>query len=191
MAVMTSIWTGRKIRLRGIEPEDWKALQRFDEHTADMRNADRIHPPRSAAGYRDWAANQATADATGDEFRLAIETRVDQTLVGTLSANDTDQRAGRFSYGISIGHDYQRHGYATDAAILLMTYLFGERRYHKCEVSMYAFNEASIALHRKLGFQLEGQLRDHEYFAGHRHDLVIMGLTINEFTARYPFADVG
>ncbi|MBB5157457.1 GNAT family N-acetyltransferase [Saccharopolyspora phatthalungensis] len=187
---MTSIWTGSKVRLRGIEPEDWQAFQRFDEHSTDMRNGDMIHPPRSAAGYREWAATQAAKQSAGDELLLAIETRADQTLVGTLSTGNIDQRAGRFSYGISIGHDHHRLGYATDAIRLLLTYMFGERRYHKCEVSIYAFNEASIALHRKIGFQTEGRLRDHEYFAGHHHDLVVMGLTIDEFAASHPFADV-
>jgi RimJ/RimL family protein N-acetyltransferase len=146
-----------------------------------MRNADMIYPPRSAAGYREWAATQATKQTAGDEFLLAIEARADQTLVGTLSTNNIDQRAGRFSYGISIGHDHQRRGYATDAIRLLLTYMFGERRFHKCEVGIYAFNEASIALHRKIGLRTEGRLRDHEYFAGRHHDLMVMGLTANEF----------
>lgn len=183
---MISIWTGTKVRLRGVEPEDWQDFLRFDENSMDMRNADMVYPPRSAAGYRAWAGNQATKLAAGDEFFLAIEACADQTLVGTLSTNNVDQRAGRFSYGVSIGHDHQRHGYATDAIILLLTYMFGERRFHKCEVSIYAFNEASIALHKKIGFQIEGQLRDHEYFAGQHHDVMIMGLTIDEFTVRHP-----
>jgi RimJ/RimL family protein N-acetyltransferase len=32
---------------------------------------------------------------------------------------------------------------------------------------------------------VEGRLRAHEYFAGRRHDLVMMGLTVDEFTARW------
>ncbi|MFI7116280.1 GNAT family N-acetyltransferase [Amycolatopsis sp. NPDC049868] len=187
---MTSIWTGREVRLRGIEPEDWQAFQHFDEHSADMRSADMVHPPRSAAGYREWAAAQATKTAAGDEFLLAIEAHADQALVGTLSTSGIDQRAGRFSYGISIGHGHQRRGYATDAILLLLNYMFGERRFHKCEISIYAFNEASIALNRKIGFRTEGRLRDHEYFAGRYHDLVVMGLTIDEFAARHPFAEL-
>ncbi|WP_158887280.1 GNAT family N-acetyltransferase [Amycolatopsis anabasis] len=184
---MTEFWTGRKVRLRGIEPEDWAAFQRFDEHSADMRGADLLYPPRSAEGYRQWARTRATDEPGGDEFQLAIESLADRALVGSLSTTDTDRRAGRFGYGIAIGHDHQRRGYATDAIVLLLTYLFGERRYHKCEVGIYAFNEASIGLHEKLGFQVEGRLREHEYFAGRRHDLVLMGLTLDEFTARHPF----
>ncbi|HEY7596588.1 MAG TPA: GNAT family protein [Actinophytocola sp.] len=186
---MTSIWTGERVRLRGVEPEDWAAFRRFDESSVDMRSADMIHLPRSAAGYRTWTAELAGA-REGEEFMLAIETRADQVLVGALSTSAVERRAGRFHYGIAIGRDHQRHGYASDAIPLLLTYMFGERRFHKCEVRIYAFNEASIALHRKLGFQPEGRLRDHEYFAGRHHDLVLMGLTKDEFTARHPFPGV-
>jgi RimJ/RimL family protein N-acetyltransferase len=133
---MTSIWTGHKVRLRGIEPEDWQAFQQFDEHSGDMRDADMIYPPRSAAGYREWAAAQATRQGAGDEFLLAIEARAEGALVGTLATNHLNQRAGRFSYRISIGQDHQRRGYATDAVPLLLSYMFGERRFHKCEVGI-------------------------------------------------------
>lgn len=185
---MNAFWTGEKVCLRGVEPDDWQAFRRFDEHSSNMREADMIHLPRSAAGYREWASTQATAESDRDRFLLAIEATADQTLVGALSTNATDQRAGRFSYGISIGNEHQGRGYATDAIRLLLTYMFGERRYHKCEVGIYAFNEASIALHRKIGFQPEGRLRDHEYFAGRHHDLVLMGQTVEEFapTIRSP-----
>ncbi|RZQ61375.1 GNAT family N-acetyltransferase [Amycolatopsis suaedae] len=180
---MTSIWTGEKVRLRGVEPEDWRAFQRFDEYSADMRSVDMLHPPRSAAGYRRWAEDTEAREGTDDEFLLVIESLVDNTAAGSVSTHDTDQRAGRFSYGIAVGHEHKRRGYAADAAVLVLRYMFGERRFHKCEVGVYAFNEASLALHRKLGFQVEGTLREHEFFAGRRHDLVLLGLTAGEFAS--------
>jgi RimJ/RimL family protein N-acetyltransferase len=63
----------------------------------------------------------------------------------------------------------------------------GERRYHKCEAMIYAYNDASLGLHRRLGFVEEGRLRDHEFFAGHYHDVVGMGMTAEEFAERHPF----
>lgn len=182
---MTSIWSGSKVRLRGIEPEDWQAFMSFDQYTADMRSVDIIHPPRSAAGYRQWATEQSTQQHDDDTFQLAIESLADHALVGALSTSNVDQRAGRFSYGIAIGHDYQRRGFASDAIIVLLTYMFGERRFHKCGVGIYAFNQASIKLHQRIGFQTEGRLRDHEYFAGRHHDLILLGMTAPEFTEHH------
>ncbi|MBC6456417.1 GNAT family N-acetyltransferase [Actinomadura sp. HBU206391] len=187
---MTSVWTGERVRLRGVEPEDWQAFKEFDEHSVDKRSGDMLHPPRSDEGYRRWTLEEAARPPDGDSFRLAIVALRDEVMVGTLNTGDADPRAGHFSYGIVIGHRHQRSGYASEAISILLTFMFGERRYHKCEVGIHAFNEASIALHTKLGFVEEGRLRDHEYFAGRHHDLIMMGLTAEEFSERRAFPDV-
>jgi RimJ/RimL family protein N-acetyltransferase len=178
---MTSFWTGKRVRLRGFEPEDWSAYMRFDEHSEHQRSADMLHLPRSAEGYRAWAKEQATAKPDGDCFSLAIEALDTGEPVGALSTHHADPRTGRFKYGIGIGADHHRKGYASEAVVLLLRFMFGERRYHKCEAEVYAYNEASLALHRRLGFVEEGRLRDHEFFAGQHHDLVMMGMLAEEF----------
>ncbi len=187
---MSSLWTGAKVRLRGIEPEDWEGFMAFDQHTRDMRAVDRVHPPRSAAGYRQWTVDEAARETAADQLHLAIESLEDEVLVGSLSTSAVDRRAGRFAYGIGIGHEHQRRGYAADAVGLLLAFMFGEQRFTKCEAGVYDFNTASIALHRALGFTQEGRLREHEYFAGAHHDLVLFGLTAREFAERRPFEDV-
>lgn len=184
---MSSFWAGRRVRLRGIEPDDWQAFMRFDGYAEHQRSADAVYPPRSAEGYRAWASERAVDKPAGDCFQLAIETLDGSELVGSLSTNDADPRTGRFGYGIGIGADHQRRGYAADAVVLLLRFMFGERRYHKCEAGIYAYNEASLALHRALGFVEEGRLRDHEFFAGRHHDLVVMGMTAHEFAERHSF----
>lgn len=139
---------GRRVRVRGIEPADWSAFMQFDGYAEHQRSVDGIYPPRSAEGYRAWAREQAVALVAGDCFQLAIETVDGGELVGSLSTHGADPRAGRFGYGIGIGGAHQRRGYATEAVALLLRFMFGERRYHKCEARIYAYNEASLALHR-------------------------------------------
>ena len=104
-----------------------------------------------------------------------------------MTTSLVDHRAGRFMYGVSLGDEYKRRGYAMEAVRLLLTFMFGERRFHKCEASVWAFNEPFLALHRKFGFSEEGRLKDHEFFAGSRHDVVLFGMTAPEFAARYRF----
>ena len=182
---MGSLWAGERVRLRGVEPEDWEAFRRFDEHTDDMRALDRVRPPRSRAGYRQWAADRAVEAPQGDDFRLVIAMIEDDTAVGMINTPGANQRAGRFEYGISIGREHQRRGYAREAITILLRFMFAERRYHKCEVSIYAYNEASLALHRGLGFVEEGRLRDHEYGNGGYYDVVLMGMTRPEYARRF------
>jgi RimJ/RimL family protein N-acetyltransferase len=185
---MNSIWVGNLVRLRGIEPEDWEVFQGFDQDTVDMRRADKVTPPRSAAAQREWAEQAALKKPDQDQFQLAIESLADGALVGALSTFFLDYRAGRFGYGIAIGSEHKGRGYGSEAVPLLLDFMFGERRFHKCETGVWAFNEPSIAFHRKLGFTEEGRLRDHEFFAGRHHDAVLFGMTAPEFAARRPHA---
>ncbi|MFE2097972.1 GNAT family N-acetyltransferase [Streptomyces sp. NPDC059468] len=176
---MTSFWTGKRVRLRGIEPDDWAAFMRF---TADEeRLGDLLQPPRSAEGYRVWAREQAGAQPGGDCFRLAVEAVDTGEIVGTVGSHLADPRAGWFEYGVTIGADHWRKGYAVEAVVLLLRFMFAERRYHRCQARIFAHNEASLSLHRRLGFTEEGRLRDHVFFAGRHHDLVMMGMLADEF----------
>jgi RimJ/RimL family protein N-acetyltransferase len=90
-------------------------------------------------------------------------------------------RAGWFEYGITIGTDHRRKGYAAEAVVMLLRFMFAERRYHKCQARIFAHNETSLALQRRLGFNEEGRLRDQAFFAGRHHDVVMMGLLADEF----------
>lgn len=59
---------------------------------------------------------------------------------------------------------------------MLLRFMFAERRYHKCQARLFAHNEASLAPHRRLGFVEEGRLRNHVFFAGRYHDLVMTSM---------------
>ncbi|MFC9941435.1 GNAT family N-acetyltransferase [Streptomyces pratensis] len=182
---MSDMWTGGKVGLRGVEPEDWKGFRDLARNSVDVRNADVIEPPRSAQSFRIWTAERAGRPPGGEAFRLVVEVLADRAFAGTVTVGEADSRAGRFKTGIEISRDHRGRGYATEATELILTYMFAEQRYNKCEVEVYAFNEASLALYRKLGFAIEGRLRQHEYFAGQYHDVVLLGITAAEHWATH------
>lgn len=179
---MASSWTGERVRLRAVEPDDWTAFARFAD---DGRRAGRLELPRSAESYRAWAREQAVAEDEGDRFRLAVETTAGKELVGTVASQRTGRHSGWFEFDVMIGAEHRRRGYAAEALTLLLRFMFAERRYHKCLGAIFAHNEASLALTRRLGFTEEGRLREHVFFAGRHHDLVMMGLLAGEFEQRH------
>lgn len=186
---MSSIWVGELVRLRGVEPEEWNLLMEFDQDSTVMRNADRLHPPRAKARYRKMLEDNVGTPGD-DEFSAGIESLADARLVGMLSTDGVDKNAGVFSYGITIGADFHRRGYASEAIILLLRYMFGERRFQKCDVEMYAYNLASVKLHEKLGFVEEGRRRRAQFFAGEYHDVVLMGMTVEEYAEAHSLGSV-
>jgi RimJ/RimL family protein N-acetyltransferase len=184
----SSIWVGEKIRLRGYELDDGDFERTIDADTYDQRSGWRISPPRSSVTQRAFTEEAAAAKPEGDEvqFRLAIAQRSDDKIVGTVNTHTVDAGNGTFMFGIGIAPEAKGKGYAGEAVLLLMRYMFEERRFQKCESGAYAYNTPSLSLHRRLGFLEEGRLRRHVYGAGEYHDVVLFGMTVEEFRERYP-----
>lgn len=176
-------WQGRRVRLRGIEPEDWETLWRWNQDGELSRGLGRVYPPQSKASAKQWTAGAAANRPTEDDFGLVIE-NLDGALVGNLGLHDCDPVGGTFSYGVSIAREHRRSGYASDAIGLVLRYFFEERGYRKAWVHVYAFNEASIRLHERLGFRCEGRLRRMAFTRGRYHDIVVLGLFAEEFAAQ-------
>ncbi|MFI8006917.1 GNAT family N-acetyltransferase [Streptomyces sp. NPDC086010] len=182
---MNDMWTGERIRLRGVEPDDWRGFRDLSQNAVDVRNADMIEPPRSEESFRAWTAERAGRSPQAGSYCLVIETLGERAFAGAVTVGETDSRAGRFRTGMEISRDHRRKGYAREATGLVLTYMFAEQRHNKCEVEVYAFNEASLGLYRGLGFVEEGRLRQHEYFGGEYHDVVLLGTTAAEHWSRH------
>ena len=152
----------------------------------EERLGDLLNPPRSAESFRTWAKEQAAAKSGGDCFQLAVEAVDSGETVGAIGSHHADPRAGWFEYGVTMGAGHRRKGYAAEAVVMLLRFMFAERRFHKCGARIFAHNEASLALQRRLGFIEEGRLRDHVFLDGQYHDLVVMGILADEFTQLHP-----
>jgi hypothetical protein len=74
--MINNIWSGNKVSLRAILPTDWERFHNNDFDSESARLCDVIHFPRSEEGTKQWAGNQASKGPDGDNFSLAIETRL-------------------------------------------------------------------------------------------------------------------
>ena len=152
----------------------------------EERLGDLLNPPRSAESFRAWTKEQAAARSDGDCFGLAVEAVATGEIVGAVGSHHADPRAGWFEYGVTMDAGHRRKGYAAEAVVMLLRFMFAERRFHKCGARVFAHNEASLALQRRLGFVEEGRLRDHVFAAGRHRDLVVMGILADEFARLHP-----
>ncbi|WP_282202870.1 GNAT family N-acetyltransferase [Kitasatospora fiedleri] len=196
---MTSYWTGRRVRLRAVEPEDGPLLARLSAQ--EERLGDALDPPRSAEGWTALAREKAAADPTAGTYQLIIESLPDGaaagtaagtavgtaagTAVGAIAVHRADGRSGLFEYGITVGAEHRRRGYAAEAVRLVLRHQFEERRHHKATARVFAHNAPSLALQRRLGFVEEGRLVRHFFVAGEHRDVVLFALFAEQFFARH------
>lgn len=175
-------WVGDRVRLRSVRGEDWKLFHKNDDDTESARYGWRIQIPRSPEATRRWAEDLAHSNSNDDHAFWAIES-LDGELVGSITSHSANLRHGTFSYGVAVFRDHWRRGYAQDAIRILLRHFFEERRYQKANAIVYSFNEPSMRLHERLGFQMEGRRRKMIYSGGEYHDEVLYGITRDEFYA--------
>lgn len=181
---MANAFRGRLIRLRAVEPSDWEIHYDWNLDSDNGRMTDEIWFPTSKETVKAWAEAEARRAPQEDAFRFQIETLAGE-LAGTINTHTCNPRCGTFRYGLAILPNYRRKGYASEALLLVLRHYFHERRYQKVNAEVYSFNTASIALHERLGYVLEGRLRRMVFSSGQYFDTLIYGLSREEFEERH------
>jgi RimJ/RimL family protein N-acetyltransferase len=136
--------------------------------------------PTTVENLKEILAKYADCKDVNGVIIFTIETHEGES-VGGISSHTRHAKNGTFSFGISIAAAHRGNGYAEDAIRILLRYCFHERRYQKCNSACTENNDASIALHKKLGFVEEGRRRRQYFFSGQYYDDVLFGLTREEF----------
>lgn len=77
-------------------------------------------------------------------------------------------------------------GLMTRAARVLTTHGLGPMGLHRIEIRCATGNHASRAVPERLGYRLEGVLREAEWISGHDDDLAVYALLKQEWEAARP-----
>lgn len=184
-----SFWQGTKIRLRAFAPDD--AHERFAQSLDSISREEfniGIELPTTIDVQKAYLEQYAGCTQVHATIAFAVETH-DQAYVGMATMHGIDERHGRFGFSVFVGRQFRKRGYAEDAVRLILKYGFLERRMEKCNSACASYNTASIQLHRKLGFVQEGRLRNEYFYNGQRHDELLYGMTLEEYTATNHIGD--
>jgi ribosomal-protein-serine acetyltransferase len=97
-------------------------------------------------------------------------------LAGTVGLHRIDWLNRRVEIGYWLAREFQGRGVMTDACRALVAHLFGELELNRVEIRCAAGNTKSSAIPRRLGFTLDGTLRDAQFVNGRHHDLLVFGM---------------
>ena len=177
-------WKGEKVRLRPLRIEDAEQsfIDSLDSSSRQLLQLG-IELPTSVEALRSFLEKYADCKDVDGIIIFGIENHAGNS-VGGISLHSRNRKNGTFGFGVNVQREHRRKGYAEDAIRILLRYAFQERRYQKCNSACVDMNEASIQLHKKLGFVEEGRRRRSIFFNGEFHDDVLFGLTREEFEAQ-------
>lgn len=129
--------------------------------------------------------HEASSDLTetrATQFRWMVEH--EGNLIGTVSARELSRTQGRVEVGYMLSEAVHGRGLGTRAVGLMLERLFALPSLHRVWLNTAADNVGSQGVARKLGFRLEGVLRDHYRRGEARMDQQVWGLLRPEWEAR-------
>lgn len=170
-----------RLRLRPFGDADADDLFALHSNAHVLRYWD--SPPwseRQRAGRFIAACRQMADDDTG--IRLAIDQATEARFIGWCSVTgwNPDFRSARLTYVLD--DSAWGHGYATEAVQALLSWAFATLNLNRVQADTDTRNIASVRVLTKLGFELEGTLRQDCIVNGEVSDSFVFGLLRQDWT---------
>lgn len=175
---------GPRIRLRAFREDDLDDL--FAVHS-DPRVM-RYWSFPAWTGRAQARERLVSAIAGRDPDRLlcwAIAGRADDRLIGGVTLFAIDRAQGRAEIGYSLGSAHWGQGLAQEAMRLALDHAFDGLGLRRVEADIDPRNTASCRLTERLGFVLEGRLRERWQVQGEVSDTALYGLLAREWRSRH------
>ncbi|KKB84814.1 hypothetical protein VW29_08150 [Devosia limi DSM 17137] len=127
---------------------------------------------------------QTALEREEDKIILAVELQQTGALVGevTLILRSLDARQGEIGWIFS--PDYHGHGYATEAARILLDLAFGPGDMHRVMARCDVRNDSSWRLMERLQMRREAHFREHAIFKGEWDQEYIYAILRREWLGR-------
>ena len=172
-----------RARLRPLGPSDVPALFAIFSDPETMRywsSPAMLDPTEAEALLRDIQAQ----GETGTLFQWGIARREDDLVIGTCTLHRIDRTHRRAELGYALRRDQWGRGLAHEVLIALLDHAFDTLNLHRLEADIDPRNAASIRSVERLGFRLEGHLRERYRVNGEIQDALIYGLLAPERKGR-------
>ncbi|KAF2159883.1 hypothetical protein M409DRAFT_29692 [Zasmidium cellare ATCC 36951] len=108
--------------------------------------------------------------------------------IGIISLKDPNLPGGRHlrsaKLGINLLPEYQNQGYGTEAVRWCLEWGFKQAGLHKIGTYVYEHNVPSMKLCEKVGFKLDGRMRDEVWFDGRFWDDLAYSMLEDEWKDR-------
>ena len=125
--------------------------------------------------------HNAIHDKTG--MRWGIVLKDSGKLIGTCGFHAISDYHKRIEIGYDLNRNYWGNGFMSEALPLIIDYAYNISDVNRVEAFVETPNKASRSLLEKLGFRLEGILREHEMCRGNLIDIQLLSLLRKEWKA--------
>ncbi len=151
--------TRSSVRLRALEPEDWKILYQWEN---DMKNwpVSQTLAPYSKYVLQEFIKSSNNNVFVDKQLRLMVEKTSTDETIGVLDFFEMDALHKRVGIGILIGESFRHCGYALETLQLAKTLAFETWNVHQIFCHVMHSNQKSLKLFQQAGFTIVGSKKD-------------------------------
>ena len=152
-----------RLVLRDFKGTDLLAYQALCSHSDSQRfySEEDVTPEKAAqllSMFIVWATEQPRT-----KFQLAIEIPSEE-LIGSCGVRITSVGEKQGTFGCELSRAHWGKGYALEASRAIINFGFTELNLHRIYAETNSENLPAIALAKKLGMRVEGELRENRWF---------------------------
>jgi ribosomal-protein-alanine N-acetyltransferase len=158
--------TTERLLIRNLQPNDLADFHsyRSNPEVTKYQGFD-VMNQEQAASFIDKMKDKAYG-TPGEWVQYAIIDTQRQQLVGDCAIHIQQADNRMVEVGMTISHNEQKKGYAREAFIAILKFLFEKQNIHRVVETVDAENIASINLLKSVGFREEGYFIENIFFKG-------------------------
>lgn len=185
MVTEPALFTGERVRLAAIDGQkDADAVAAWSRNAEFLRLFD-SNPARfwTVKKFRENLEEvQGKDEPKPAEYPFVIRALADDRLLGLMDLEipDWPHRDAWVSIGLGDRADWGQ-GYGTDAMRVMLRFAFIELNLHRVSLSVFEYNPRALRSYLKIGFVVEGSLRERLRRDGRRWDMLLMGVLREEW----------
>ena len=170
------VLTSARLSLRQVRYSDANAMLavRGDAQAMQLMGRDPLQNIEEA--HQQIAQFLAEGENPVPAFRWVLVRNEDQAFLGTCGIFGWQKRWRKAALGYELGRFAWGNGYMQEAASSILTWAFEAMALHRVDALIHPDNHASLALAKRLGFKLEGRLRETAFWNETHHDMLQLGL---------------
>jgi len=172
---------GKKVKLVRIEKSDIRQLMNW-RNNPEFRKHFREYRELNMSDQKKWFEEKVLRDPSTVMF--SIRRLKDNQLLGCCGLVYINQIYRHADLSLYIGWKdvyIDNKGYAEESSLLLLDYGFRELCLNKLWTEIYVFDKKKKKLYDKLGFKIDGVLRENYFYNGRFWNSYILSILVSDW----------
>ena len=168
----------QRLTLRKITQEDMQTIYKFMRNMEVTKYEDWI--PHESVEYTRGFISWLTSDYKSEQ-NYCWGMQLDEVIIGFILMAGVNERNGSIAYYVN--KDHWSKGYATEAVVAVMNYMFSGVNIDRIEAKHSIKNPASGKVLKKAGMRYRGHVKEFEFYTSKSewHDCDFYAITKEQF----------